>query len=113
MRESPLFARLHDLLQWLLQHAVKFPRNQRFLLAQRVVQQAFALEDALVAASTCGHLITEKLAEADAALVGLRRTLLLCHELGHLSPGQYRHVSQLVAEVGRLLGGWKKSSSIE
>jgi hypothetical protein len=34
--------------------------------------------------------------------------LRLCHDLELLSLGQYAHVSKMVGEVGRLLGGWQK-----
>ncbi|MES9859121.1 MAG: hypothetical protein ABW166_21420 [Sedimenticola sp.] len=32
--------------------------------------------------------------------------LKLVHRWQWLSHGQYRHVSEMVAEIGRLLGGW-------
>ena len=108
-QESPIFSRTHDLLRWLVQAARKFPRDQRFILAQRLLGKAFALEDALVAASVDRGRTREHLLAADVALTGLRRVLYLCHDLEYLSDGQYRHVSGMVAEVGRLLGGWQKS----
>ena len=37
----------------------------------------------------------------------LRKTLLLCQELGLLQDGQYRHVSQIVANIGNRLGSWR------
>ena len=107
MNESPIFTRTHDLLRWLLTATRKFPREQRFVLAQRVHQQAFALQDALAAAGLDRHGQARHLLEADIALTGLRKTLLLCYELELLRDGQYRHVSEMVAEVGRLLGGWR------
>jgi hypothetical protein len=47
-------------------------------------------------------------ANADVALTRLRRSLVLCHQLGLLTERQWGHVSGIAAEVGRLLGGWKK-----
>ncbi len=108
-KESPIFSRTHDLLRWLVPAARKFPRDQRFLLAQRLLGKAFALEDALVAASVDRGRRAEHLLQADVALSGLRRVLYLCHELEYLSDGQLRHVTGMVAEVGRLLGGWQRS----
>ena len=46
------------------------------------------------------------LREADAALNKLRLYLRLAYQWHWLSAGQYQHVSNLVAELGRLLGGW-------
>ncbi len=108
-RQSPIFTRLHDLLCWLVHKASRFPRDQRFILVQRVLAKAFALEDALVAASVDDRRVQQHLLAADVALTGLRRTLHQCHALAYLSDGQYGHVSEMVAEVGRLLGGWRKS----
>ena len=108
-QQSPIFSRTHDLLKWLSQAARRFPRDQRFILAQRLMAKAFALEDALVAASFDQAKTREQLIAADVALTGLRRVLHLCNDLGHLGDRQYGHVSRMVAEVGRLLGGWKKS----
>ncbi len=47
---------------------------------------------------------------ADAHLNKLRLYLRLAHRLEWLNSGQYEHVSRMVAEVGRLLGGWVKQS---
>jgi hypothetical protein len=48
--------------------------------------------------------------QADTELVKLRLYLRLCRDLELLSPGQYEHVARMINEVGRLLGGWLKST---
>jgi hypothetical protein len=113
LKESPIFSRLHDLVKWLAQATRKFPRDQRPLFARRVLDQAFALEDALVAAALDRAALASHLLQADLALGGLRRTLLLCFELDFLCQGQFRHASGLTAEVGRLLGGWRRRPGAE
>jgi hypothetical protein len=50
-----------------------------------------------------------KLEEADMALARLRFYLRLAEQWHWLTPGQYQHVSAMVAEIGRLLGGWRKT----
>lgn len=107
--ESPIFVRVQALLAWLLVATRKFPREQRFGLAQRLLDQAFRLEDALVAASVQPAAKAAHLVAADCALTGLKRSLALSFEMKWLSEGQWRHATALTAEVGRLLGGWKKS----
>lgn len=108
MSESPIFTRTHDLILWLMTATRKFPREQRFVLAKRVQEQAFALQDALTAASLDKRNAAHHLIQADMALTGLRKSLLLCFQMDLLSAGQYRHVSELDGHVGRLLGGWKR-----
>ncbi len=107
MNESPVFTKTHDLLLWLLPATRKFPRDQRFVLARRLQDQAFALQDALVSAGIDALNRQRYLVQADTALTGLRKTLLLCHQMQLLSDGQYRHASGMTAEVGRLLGSWR------
>ena len=109
MNQSPIFTRTHDLLLWLMRATRKFPREYRFTLAQRINQQAFALQDALIAASLDTKRTAEHLITADIALTGLRKTLLLAYDLTLISSRQYRHVNSMTAEIGRLLGGWQRS----
>ena len=49
------------------------------------------------------------LAQADVDLTKLRFYLRLCQDLKLITPRQYRHVAEMVTEVGRLLGGWRQS----
>jgi hypothetical protein len=110
MDESPAFTRTHDLLLWLLRVTRNFPRDQRFVMTRRVQEQAFALQDHLVTASRDSAYESRHLLQADIALTGLRKSLLLCLELRLLTPGQYQHGSRMDGEVGRLLGTWLKNS---
>lgn len=48
------------------------------------------------------------LLDADVKLETLRLHLRLCHELRLLSSAQYKHVSQMVTEIGKLLGRWRQ-----
>ena len=112
MKESPLFARTHDLLLWLVRRTESFPRSQRFVLTRRLQDAAFDFQERIVeAALGPGQDLEGCLCRADVDLARLRFYLRLCHELAWLSTGQYAHVSRMVAEVGRLLGGWRKKAA--
>jgi hypothetical protein len=111
MQESPIFSRTYDLLLWLLPQASKFPRAHRFGLGERVVRQALDLQETLVKAGLSKGERANLLHEADVQLAVLRQNLRLCKDLELLKLNQYEHVSMMLAEIGRLLGGWKKSSS--
>ena len=54
-----------------------------------------------------GHKRVELLTEADGYLSKIRVYLRLAHRRQWLNPGQYQHAGQMVAEVGKLLGGWQ------
>ncbi len=72
-----------------------------------MVDAALDFQEALYDAQSQGGTTRQKhLREADAALNKLRLYLRLAHQWHWLSGGQYQHVSAMVAELGRLLGGW-------
>ncbi|MCB0200840.1 MAG: diversity-generating retroelement protein Avd [Anaerolineae bacterium] len=108
MKQSPIFTRTYDLLRWLIPVTIKFPRKQRFVLAEAVQRTALAWQEQLIEAAY-SPAPQQKLREADVTLTKLRTYLRLCNDLGLLTSGQYAHVSRMVDEVGRLLGGWMES----
>jgi len=110
-RESPVFARSYALLRWLIPLTVKFPRQQRFVLAAAVQRSALRLHERLIeAAQGPGEWLPDALAAADVELAKLRHYLRLCHDLELLTTGQYEHAAEMLVEIGRLLGGWRKSA---
>lgn len=107
MKQSPVFVRTYDLLRWLIPATVKFPRSQRFVLARMVQWTALQFQERLIEAAL-GQEPKARLAEADVLLTKLRFYLRLCCDLELFNEGQYAHGAEMVAEVGRLLGGWLK-----
>jgi hypothetical protein len=112
MRQSPIFTRTYDLLRWLLPMTVKFPRQQRFVLAEAVQRTALCFQERLIEAARAADPLP-LLGQADTDLTKLRLYLRLCKDLGLMNLGQYAHAARLVNEVGRLLGGWLKSAAEE
>ena len=110
MKESPIFTRTYDLLRWLIPATVKFPRQHRFVLAETVQRIALRFQEEILEAaySKRPQLLLQ---QADTTLAKLRLYLRLCHDLDLLSRGQYEYVSRMVDEIGRLLGGWRKSQA--
>lgn len=112
--EMVIFTRTYDLLQWLLPKSERFPRVYRSTVTQRLMDAALDLQEALLEA----HVYRDKirlrhLRQADAHLSKVRLYLRLAHDWQWLSPGQYEHVSRMVAEIGRLLGGWIRQTENE
>lgn len=111
MKESPIFARTHDLLLWLIPRTLRFPKEQRFVLARRLQDTALDLQERLLEAGLSkGHERKVALARADVTLAKLRYHLRLAQELALISQDQYAHAAGLVAEIGRLLGAWMKEA---
>jgi hypothetical protein len=114
MSESPIFAKLYDLLRWLLPATTKYSREYRFSLALPTQKNAFSLQKHLVAAAKLNNARdrTTRLRQADIELTLLRYKVRLARDLKLLRPGSYEHASRLIDEIGRLLGGWMRKQGI-
>lgn len=111
MQESPIFSRTYDLLLWLLPQATKFPRVHRFGLGERVTHKALDFQETLLAAGLRRSADRPGLLQrADTELAQLKHHLRLCKDLELFTMAQYEHVSGMVVEIGRLLGGWMKTN---
>ncbi|MEW5989218.1 MAG: diversity-generating retroelement protein Avd [Chloroflexota bacterium] len=109
--EMPIFTRTFDFLTWLLPVTNHFPRAHRHSFTQRLLDAAFDLRERLEEANVRqGTARLERLAQADEALNKVRLYLRLAERWHWLTPGQYQHVAAMVAEMGRLLGGWRKKT---
>ena len=111
--ETPIFTRTFDFLTWLLPATNHFPRAHRHTFTRRLLDAAFDLREQLEAANhRMGKERTAYLDAADESLDRVRLYLRLAAKWDWLSAGQYQHVARMVAEIGRLLGGWKKVTVI-
>ena len=106
-----IFTQTYDLLSWLLPQCEKFPKSQRFVITQRLQNAALDFQEQIFDANT--HFDSERLKylqRADGHLNKLRLYLRLSHHWEWLSDGQYQHVSKMVSQIGKLLGGWIKQT---
>ena len=100
--------------RWLLPKTEKFPKAYRFTVGRRLRDAAFDFQEKLfLARKRRGPGRRALLLECEAHLDAIRLYLRLAHHWQWLSTGQYEHASALVAELGRLLGGWLKQDAGE
>lgn len=112
VKEMPIFTRTFDLLAWLLPTTNHFPRAHRHTVTKRLIDAAFDLRERLEEANLRRREERRRaLMAADEALARVRIYLLLAGRFGWLTEGQYGHVSTMIAEIGRLLGGWHKATA--
>lgn len=108
-QEMPIFTRTFDFLTWLLPITNHFPTAHRHTFTKRLLDAAFDLREQLEAANhRMGKERLTYIMSADESLDKVRTYLRLAAKWNWLSQGQYLHVSTMVSEIGRLLGGWKK-----
>ena len=109
--EMVIFTRTFDMLSWLLPATNHFPRAHRHSFTRRLLDAAFDLRERLEEANLRqGTDRLERLRLGDEALARVRVYLCLAARWGWMSSGQYAHVSGMITEVGRLLGGWRKAT---
>ena len=108
--EMVIFTRTYDILTWLLPLSMNFPKSQRFIVTSRLQSAALNFQESILEANAQrGARRAEKLRVADVELLKVRLYLRLCERWKWITPGQYQHASKMVAEMGRLLGGWQKT----
>ncbi|MFV9506967.1 MAG: diversity-generating retroelement protein Avd [Oscillochloridaceae bacterium umkhey_bin13] len=110
MPDSPIFARCHDLTLWVLQATVRYPRHYRAALGKATQEAVLRLQRELVAAARRREK-RQALQSADEALHELRLLLRQGRDLNLLTGGQHEHVARMLDEVGRLIGGWRKTQA--
>jgi len=107
-----IFTRTYDFLTWLVPRTMDFPRSQRFVVTKRLQDAALDFQEYIIEANRLrGRSRLQRLRQADAALDKVRLYLRLAVRWKWLNEGQYHHVSQMVKEIGSLLGGWIKQTS--
>lgn len=94
---------------WMLNLTEKYPKNERFRLAKRIDDAMLNFYEQLIKA-TRRTLTNQALFEADIELEKLRLFLRISHQQKLLTDNQYQFVSRALVEIGRLLGGWIKST---
>ena len=106
-KDVSAFVRTYDLILWIIPRLDKFPRRQKFLLADRIQS---TLLDIL-------GWITEAVYTKDKALalkkanLGIEKTrhlIRLSRDLKFISVKQYEYISKKLNEIGSEIGGWLK-----
>lgn len=106
-----IFSKTYDFIAWLLPQSMKFPRSQRFIVTKRLQDAALNFYEKINHANKYRNQNRRRyLFSADLELDAVNFYLRLVHDWKWLSDGQYAHAAKMTTELGRLLGGWIKST---
>jgi hypothetical protein len=105
---GPALEAMYQLLLWLIPTLEKFPRSQKFLLGDRLQNEALAVLDDLISA-TYTREREPHLRAANLGLEKMRFGVRLSKDLRHLDLKAYEHAARAIDEVGRMVGGWIKT----
>lgn len=106
---SPVFTKIYELIRWLIPHTLKFPRQQRFVVAAALQQGCQTVLQRLLEAQR-SQSPAARLLHADVALAQLRLNWRLAFEWQLITEKQFEHGAKLMEEVGKLLGAWLKNA---
>jgi hypothetical protein len=99
--------KLYDVILYAFPILNRFPKNQRFVLAQQI-QNALLDAAKLIARANIERDKRQVLKELDVMLDQARLLIRVAHDLNLLSHRHYGQMAMRLDEIGRLLGGWRK-----
>ena len=107
-----IILKTYDLLKAALLIVGKFPRDQRFLLGDRIEVKLLDILELLISAYY--SVRAEKpaqLRKANIMLEQMRYLVRLAHDLHLMNHEKYGSLSESIDEVGKMCGGWLKAVS--
>ena len=106
---ASVVGKTYDLTLWIVQKVEKFPKSYRFSVGQRLIDTTLDLFLLLVEAAYRRDK-RETLRTAGLRTNALRFLLRLAHDLKLLPASAYAFASEQLDEVGRMVGGWERST---
>jgi len=103
-----VLTKLHDLLVYLVPQLNRFPRDQKFVLGDRIEVKLLEVQESCLRAYY-GREKRTHLLEANLTLEVTRHLIRLAHALRYFSNHSYAVVSEKVDVVGRMIGGWLRA----
>lgn len=105
----PIFQKSYELLKWIYFCVSKFPKAEKYALGQKIKQTAMDFLDQIIRANGAQNK-KPYLEEAAQLLEILRIYVRLSFDLSLISLKRYELLSGKIDEIGRMLGGWRKSN---
>lgn len=87
----------------------QFPKSEKFSLAAEVRSSYYKIIKLIIEANRKTKKLTD-LFTLDTELVFLKSLIHLSHELKFIDVKKYEVLSKQLVEIGKILGGWIKSS---
>lgn len=108
--DIPVQVLWEDFLGWLFPALEKLPKAVRFTFTTRIQGLALDILDGFIEARYRRDR-APVLREQNLRLERLRALLRIAHGQKLFAAAAYRHASERVDEVGRMLGGWLRAST--
>lgn len=111
--DIPIFQKTYELYKLFYQYIVNFPKRDRYSLGKRLEDSIIEFLEAIIKASQLTKI--EKLPVLQNASIKLdviKVFIRLCNDLKILDTKKYLILQTSIQEIGKMLGGWIKASSM-
>ena len=104
-----IFEKIYEFSLWIFPRVNKFPKSQRFVLGQQIENITLEILEGVIEANQ-GVSKKSQLKEISLKLDVLRILMRLSKDLKFINIRQYLFASNMLNEIGKMLGGWIKNS---
>lgn len=108
---TPVVEKHYKLILWMLPKMAKFPKDQRFLLADRIERILLDILEMLIEAVYSKHK-REILIKVNLKLDVLRFLMRITKDMKYISLQGYDFFCRTILEIGKMVGGWLKVSAL-
>lgn len=113
IEELKIYQKLQDMLKYAEECCLnQFPKHQRYVLAARIRDNIDLLLELCIAANK-KYFKKTTMQDMDVQLEMLRARVRLAYQLGILPPKKYENWSAMLDEIGRMLGGWIRTTNTQ
>jgi four helix bundle protein len=108
--DIPIFTKLYDFYKNLSQILTLFPKAKRYTLGQKIDNLTLEIFESSIAAGISSS--EKKLPHLEKAIISLdllKILLRLAKDIQCLDNKKYLQLQESLQEIGRMLGGWKRS----
>ena len=106
-QDFPIFVRWSDATDWILDTVEKFPKSVRFTISGRIGNMTLDVMEGIIEAiytKDRSHILES----LNLRIEKLRVMFRISYRRKYISRTQYEHVSEILDETGKMLGGWRK-----
>lgn len=109
IEELKILQKVYDMTKYGYQALAQFPKSEKFALAADIKRCMHTILERCIEARKKYYKKTT-LQDMDVEIAKLKAFLRLSQELGFLPFRKYEIWSKMVVEIGKMLGGWIKST---
>src|SRR3989344_7638265 len=108
--DIPIFQKIYDFYKLLYHYLKLFPQKDRYTLGLKIDNLSLEIFESVITAAISSKEKKFPYIEKSIISINLLKILIrLAKDIQALDPKKYLKLEQDLQEIGRMLGGWKKS----